>query len=624
MKKPNKFNKDIKKYIQEGLKRALNESHDEKITAYYLKDNRGVTGVFLKPEEAKAAQKNHAKYFEATRGKAQLLDKEILLQDWKDGKCGIERIETYQLPTDTNLAESPAPATPTPVKTPPPTTTPNKRPNPIKIPKPGEYPKPRPKASMKQLHESSNPFEKLAAIERREKEKARMKRLINEAPMDIEGGPDQPHDSTRASIEGRGQENPFRAIELFSKQRLNQTTLEKIGSDEFNGIVRSLQNTPRLNMMQIGNAFQMIVMAESRHRGRLQELAKEIVQRKFGLSDDIMEMIEARLVNPGQIDSMDDEADDAEELAQNHFTPEELEVIKKHVDKRIVHNTLMMGAGYRAHKVFDELEQALNALDPQLYPLYRSIMPNMELFLWQMDIEAVFGARVNLGSCKVEDDGNCKAKAVIFPILLHEVAKGAVEILFLQHLADIQKEHGELVAQQVVKDADSYKDEHWLKLIGPQLWKYLHDALSYVVEEENEDYTIISYVLNRMATMTPEAFMSLMDDAIHDGPTAIEKIKAIMAEVRNDIDAYENQNNEVPAPEDITPEESNEDEIAALLRQNQDSLLQTPTEDRQGYQKSLDDMEIDELNNELNAALEIEDYGRAAQIRDIIANKRNG
>jgi hypothetical protein len=44
-----------------------------------------------------------------------------------------------------------------------------------------------------------------------------MKRLMQEAPMDIDAGPDQPHNSIRGGIEGREQ-TPFSAIELFSKE----------------------------------------------------------------------------------------------------------------------------------------------------------------------------------------------------------------------------------------------------------------------------------------------------------------------------------------------------------------------------------------------------------------------
>jgi cysteinyl-tRNA synthetase len=139
-----------------------------------------------------------------------------------------------------------------------------------------------------------------------------------------------------------------------------------------------------------------------------------------------------------------------------------------------------------------------------------------------------------------------------------------------------------------------------------------------VVNEENEDYAIIAYVLNRMASMEPEVFVTLLDDTIHDGPQALEKIRRIVAQVRNDIEAYENQNNEQPTPEDITPaQEDNSDEIASLLAQTQDQLLSTPENERP-QPKRLEDMEVDELNNELQTALDLEDYDRAVQIRDIL------
>lgn len=516
-----------------------------------------------------------------------------------------------------------APTT-TPVKTP--SKTPGKIPNPIKIPKPGTFPRPNIKNKKNKdtkVEQVINEWFKLAKLS---DEKIRMKRLISEAPMDIEQGNDQPAPTTRAGIEGQG-ETPFSAVELFSKQRMDQSTIEKLGSEEFNAIVRSIGDVGRLQMPEIMNAFQMMVTYERRHKDALENLAKQIVQRKFGLSDDIMDMIDAKLKPVNEIDSEDDN-DTPQEVAEEQFTPEELEVIKKHADKRIIHNTLMMGAGYRAHKIFDELKNALDGIDERLYPLYMKTMPNVELIMWKMDVEASFGQRQNMGSSQIKCDGDsCKAeaKATIFPILLHEVAKSAVEILFLQHLADIQEKHGEAVGKEVVKQADSYYDEHWLKLIGPQLWKYLHDALTFVVQEEGEDYTIIAHILNRMASMEPEEFMSFMDDTIHDGPRAIEKIKAMVAQVRRDIEAYENQNNEEPTPEDLEVGPDMSDEIAQLLAQNKDELLtRTPEEERAPAKKDFTTMNIDELNNELQFALESEDYATAIKIRNEINRRTNG
>ena len=69
--------------------------------------------------------------------------------------------------------------------------------------------------------------------------------------------------------------------------------------------------------------------------------------------------------------------------------------------------------------------------------------------------------------------------------------------------------------------------------------------------------------------------------------------------------------------------DDNEDEIARLLAQNQDELLtRTPDEEKgPAPTKQLADMDITELNNELERALEYEDYARAAQVRDEI-NRR--
>jgi len=519
-----------------------------------------------------------------------------------------------------------------PVTKPAPTKTPErtKKPNPIKIPKPGTFPKPNPKAKAKNEAteiKAENLLKEWNKILRLEDEKKRMKRLFQEAPLDIDGGEHQPHNSIKQGIEGEKQ-TPFSAVDFFSRRRLDQSTIEKIGSEEFNAIVRHIgeEGVGNMNTMEIMNALQMIVSYEMRHRGNLENLAKTIVQRKFGLSDEIMDMIDAKLKNPGEIDAPDD--DTPQEEVEQQFTEEELEVIKKNVDKRVINNTLMMGAGYRAHQIFDDLKNSLDGIDARLYPLYTRMMPNVELFLWKLPVEEMYGQRQMWGKSELKCDGDsCKAEAsaIIFPILLHEVAKAAVEILLLQHLADIQEKHGEAVAKQVVKQADSYMDEHWLKLIGPRLWKYLHDALLFVVQEEGEDYTIISYVLNRMASMEPEEFMELMDNTIHDGPLAIEKIKVLLSTIRNDIDAFETQEGETPSPENLDANrEDMSDEIANLLRANQDELLtRTPEEERPvaNPKKNLADMDIDELNNILQHALEGEKYELASKVRDEIRKR---
>jgi hypothetical protein len=146
VKKPINSKKDIKKYIQESLENAL----DGKIVLYYIKDDKGVSGIYDNPKDANTAKSKHERYFEPTRGKGVLLTNTVSKKDYESGKINTSNIDRYKDASGSLEEKNEAPAKPT--TTPPPTTTPVRRPNPIKIPRPGEYPKPAPKA-LKRLQE---------------------------------------------------------------------------------------------------------------------------------------------------------------------------------------------------------------------------------------------------------------------------------------------------------------------------------------------------------------------------------------------------------------------------------------------------------------------------------------
>ena len=87
----------------------------------------------------------------------------------------------------------------------------------------------------------------------------------------------------------------------------------------------------------------------------------------------------------------------------------------------------MMGSGYRAHRLFNEIRPALDAIDRNLFPLYERVMGNMEFYLWTIE----FNPKQNLmGTCKINKSSmQGEASATIFLILLHETAKIAVELV---------------------------------------------------------------------------------------------------------------------------------------------------------------------------------------------------
>jgi hypothetical protein len=548
----------------------------------------------------------------------------------------------------------PAPAEPT-IK---PTTKPAQPKKQPIIPKrwPGPMPAPAPKAQtpVKRLNEDSLKrfFKKIALFE----EKTRMNNLL-EVPMKFDNdNPERPNPHFKQGLEGG--ESPFKDIDLFKQRTGDQSTLEKVGSEEFGDVSKKVRDTGgKAQMGQIMQGMGQLMQIESAHIPALEQLALDIVKRKMGLSDEVMEQLEARLRPNEDIPESDfgSPEEEAEEAVEEEFTDEEMQLIKQHADKRIINNALMMGAGYRAHSSYAEVAEELNRIDRRIAPLYQKIWPSIEMYLWQMVFDAG-GGRVNLGKSQIEvqrndneqeqgeeqgeeqggeqggeqqeEQTNVKgvATARLFVVLLHEVSKVAVELLMAQSLINVWEQHGDRIYRAVMEKSDSYAEEQWMKLIGPRLWKYLHDAIDYVVHSRGDDYSIVSYVLNRMSLMEPQEFMGFMKNVLHDGQTAISQIENMIDSIESDLENASAQSDHTPSPEELDHEEGNPSDMANDIGDEIQQLYRDA--EAKSQQKSsnqpmnLETMSIEQLQQALHSALDDEDYAMAAKIRDEITKKK--
>lgn len=538
--------------------------------------------------------------------------------------------------TTTNESPEVAPAEPV-IK---PKIKPQPRRNPLQIPirKPDNIPMPEPKAQKKNLSEQH-----LNKCFRVLEEKLKFKRFLNEkAPMDFDPSNNyRPASNFQSGIEGKSQ-SPFSDIEFLQKKELSQSTLERLGSEEFNRVVSNIQQIGKMEVGAIMTAINSIKTIEASHRGSLENLAIEAVARNFGLPDDIKSKLRPKLVSHLSM-SENIMLDDAPILTEDEkrknplrkatvsLSPEQQVIAKKLINKRIIQNALSMGSGYQAHRLFTEIRPAINAIDPRLYPLYEKVMGNMEFHLWT--IEFSVNSRVVLGkSWTAESDGINEdtnnegeiighAQATIFLILLHEVAKVAVELLFLQSVFNISEEHGEDMYKYVLSKSDSYAEEQWMKLVGPVLWKYLHSAISFIVGERGDDFTIVSYLLNKISLLPPQGFLNLMNKVVNDGGAAIRQLEIMLDEINQDIADYEAQNNnQTPQPEDIMPE-PDYDNIENLMSQVNNIL--TNHKEPEGIQnhKPFNQMSVEELKTFVNIAIEAGEYDLAAEANDEIETR---
>jgi hypothetical protein len=531
---------------------------------------------------------------------------------------------------------------------------------PGRSPKPGEKIKPKASLKTETVITLDKKFKKLY-------EQIRMRNLISEAPLRPEDEPTarrviHPRIQSGLSGEQGSEETPFSGIEMFQKGEPDFKTISKLGTEEFNEVLRSAREAGLIHPMEMMNKVMLASMLEQRHREELERLALDTVQRAFGVDDNVMQHIEARLrpVGEGGMDMEDDSGEDLQDQLENvledDFTEEEQAIIKQYIDKRFMQNALMMGAGYRSHHTIRDLREQLNAIDAELFELYMEIMPNAELMTWQFDPKET-GMRMNMGKSELifdeggneeggneeggneegqqgeqggeEEQGNmdevrdvagARATAFLFPILLHEVAKSVVEYIFAYSIEQIPAR----MKKPVLSRTESYQEEHWMKLLGPRIWKYLHDAIDYIVHGRGDDYTIVSTLLYELSMLEPAEFLDLMDTVLHDGPQAIQRLEAILDDYQERLDRWEEENQgEEARPEDVAQGQNNMQDIARAVNDNAENLLQGLEERPEEVQavNNVQNMSIEELNEALQNALENENYELAARVRDEI-NKR--
>jgi hypothetical protein len=101
------------------------------------------------------------------------------------------------------------------------------------------------------------------------------------------------------------------------------------------------------------------------------------------------------------------------------------------------------------------------------------------------------------------DPPTVKATGVFFPILIHELIKGTMEILGTQGLPDDPKQ-----AEMVMASTDSLSSEIWDLRIGPILWEKFLAAYPEQLFDEDKKF-IQNYLFARFSALSADEFFKL-------------------------------------------------------------------------------------------------------------------
>jgi hypothetical protein len=448
------------------------------------------------------------------------------------------------------------------------------------------------------------------------KNKLKIKKYLKEDAIEYFGDEFEKMDpSIQRKIEagdfpGAGSE----AYPSVDPEGIPDTFEELVASKRFKSVVdrvkqyTGIESVGRGSFMQLQRlmmgATMKIMQIESQHKEELEDLAVRIVKEEFNISDDDLQF-DAKIVGMGQIDmsgmqgQSQEQQMDSEEEAMEEFEDFDLEK-----QKRRFLNQLIQGASKKGHYMFHLVEEELNEINPELINLYGVMMSINDLVYWIMPDQTTMmmaqsGASI-AGKEELDletDPPTVIARGITFPVLVHELVKGVMEVLAASGLpSDPNK------AKRVIDSEDTLVAEVWDLRLGPVIWEKFRE--SYPEEILQDEKVIIqSYLFSELASMDVRDFFKLTKLILSGSEEGKNEVKRIVDEIIAELDKYEYEDamDDYGDDDDTMYADEGGDVLGTLdLPQEDEAMDLNKILDKigKGGMKSLTKDELDFLNNQ--------------------------
>ncbi len=263
-----------------------------------------------------------------------------------------------------------------------------------------------------------------------------------------------------------------------------------------------------------------IFVKEMKHRVSLQQIAVDTIREMFDIPEHIT-------ILPNLTDGLSEteDQDDSPEAILS-LSPERQREMRKEIEKRVILNGLVHGCAMHIWKSAHYIvKEEVDAIDPVLMPLYNSYTASVGWMMWQMTPDMALteisghGLAQGKNELKFEEEGEAECDiqcdAINFPVLLHEVAKGAMDYLICHA---IPEDYTEEELTYYYSKADAYENEFWHYLLSPTLWTSLIEAANINTQE-------IPMVISRLAKLSYEDLSTVMKSCIDGAEDGKEKLK---------------------------------------------------------------------------------------------------
>ena len=364
---------------------------------------------------------------------------------------------------------------------------------------------------------------------------------LMEAPIDYEG-PERMAGDVERKITGK--ETPYHGfpaipnmdrdfIELISSKRFKDS-VDKVRTAM--GDTRTIQGSNALMQLMgtVGQAMQRLVMIQSQNKEVLENLAVELVKNELGIPDGAMQF-KAELVGQpmGAAEGMQSEPEMPSEEEVEELMGD-MENFNLEREKRRFINSLIQGAAFKGGHMYNLVKNEINDINPQLMNLYAVTQSLMEHAYWIFpNMEGMAGGGGGqMGQSEVDEETDpptVKAKAVTFPLLVHELVKGVYEIFGSHGLPDDPRQQ-----EMILNAEDTLPSEIWDSRLGPVFWEKF--MASYPMELFDEDKKHIQhYLFMRFSALNAEEFMRVAKMILSGDPKGQQFIQRMVDDIIKEL-----------------------------------------------------------------------------------------
>lgn len=329
---------------------------------------------------------------------------------------------------------------------------------------------------------------------------------------------------------------------------------EKLMSKRFGDVLKAYKRHHNVDEISLEDlyrgqteTFRKTIQLEIKHKKELEDLAIKLVREDFDMDESEVEII-AKLTTDIEPKNFREspEGDDME--FDSH---DELKNSTGEVYKRRFINAMIQGAAKKTNHMFHMIDHELEALEPQLPSNYSKLMTGAD-YAYMVNNDSgdrpkMIGGVVNVEFPKVEGDRpKIIAMAMTLPVLIHELVKGAMEILSAHGLPQNAK-----LAKYAMEKADFLNAETWDMRLGPPIWEKFTESLP------PEDFRLKHHVFIELVSLPVEEFNETMREIMLGSRTGKVMVQKIVDDIKDDLrnDEFDDAMSHLDNEDKFTPED---------------------------------------------------------------------